>query len=236
VNPADFIQSFEASLAQYPLAAVLIAGMAGVLSTTTCPCTLPASAGLVSYVGSQVDGVEDRARYGLRLSAAFFLGLVLSLAALGTAAAILGRVLAQWGAAFAAGTAVVTLLAGAAALFGPAIRNRVPDPMVRRRSGVAGSFLYGSVYSVATITTSAGPLLLLLTVAAAIGRPLAGAAVATGYAVGRGLPFLLLGLFAGRLSSMIARVERYRRPTEIVSGIVLLGLSGYFVWLSSTLS
>lgn len=238
MNPAEFIQSFEMSLAQYPAVAVLVAATAGVLSTTTCPCTLPAGAGLVTYVGSQVEGIADSGhrRHGLVLSIAFFSGVVLSLGALGTVAAIIGRVLAQWGAAFAAGTAVVTLLAGAAALFGPALRRRVPDPDVRRHGGVAGSFLYGSVYSIATITTSAGPLLLLLTIAAAIGRPAVGAVVAIAYAVGRGLPFLFLGVFAGRLGTVIARAERYRRPAEIVSGIVLLGLSAYFVWLSLTLS
>jgi hypothetical protein len=100
-------------------------------------------------------------------------------------------------------------LAGLAAIFGPALRRRVPDPSVRRRGGIAGSFLYGTVYSIATITSAAGPLLLLLTISAAIGRPLYGA--------------------------LIARVERYRRPAEAASGVVLVGMSGYFVWLASVL-
>ncbi|HEV2131519.1 MAG TPA: cytochrome c biogenesis protein CcdA, partial [Longimicrobiaceae bacterium] len=108
-------------------------------------------------------------------------------------------------------------------------------PAVRRRGGVLGSFLYGTVYSVATITSSAGPLLLLLTISAAIGRPLYGALIAVAFAIGRGLPFLLLGLFASRVGELIARVERYRRPAEMVSGVVLIGLSGYFVWLASVL-
>lgn len=176
-----------------------------------------------------------RRRHGVALSLAFFLGLVLCLAGLGTAAALLGRLLARWGAAFAAGTAFMALLAGLAALFGPALRRRVPDPEVRRRGGVLGSFLYGLVYSVATITTSAGPLLLLLTVAAAIGKPVFGAGIALAYAIGRGLPFLLLGLFAGRVGALVARVERYRRAAEVVSGIVLIGLAGYFAWLAAAL-
>jgi len=102
MNPATFFQSLEATLAQYPLAALLVAAVGGVLSTTTCPCTLPAGVGLVSYVGYRVESVGERARqrYGAALTLAFFVGLVLSLAALGTAAALLGRVLAQWGAAF----------------------------------------------------------------------------------------------------------------------------------------
>jgi cytochrome c-type biogenesis protein len=237
MNPASFIQSLEASVVQYPLVALFVAAAGGALSTSTCPCTLPAGIGLVSYVGTQVESVGERARrrYGAALSLSFFAGLLLGLAVLGVTAALLGRVLAQWGAAFAAGTALITLLAGLAALFGPALRRRVPDPAVRRRGGTVGAFLYGTVYSVATITSSAGPLLLLLTISAALGRPLYGALIAVAYAMGRGVPFLLLGLFAGRVGALIVRVERYRRPAEVVSGAVLIGLSGYFAWLAGVL-
>lgn len=237
MNSDAFIRSLEASVAQYPLAAILVAAVGGVLSTSACPCTLPAGVGLASYVGSQVEsvGAPARRRYGAALSASFFTGLILSLVVLGVLAATLGRVLAQWDAAFAASAALVTLVAGLAALFGPSLRRRVPDPAVRRRGGILGSFLYGTVYSVATITSSAGPLLLLLTISAAVGHPVYGALIAAAFAIGRGVPFLLLGLFAGRVGALIARVERYRRPAEALSGVVLVGLAGYFAWLATVL-
>lgn len=167
---------------------------------------------------------------------AFFGGLVLALTVLGTIAAMVGRLLTQWNVAFALGAAAVTLAAGLATLFAPAIRRRVPDPEIRRRRGVAGAFAYGILFSVATITTSAGPLILLLTVAAAIGRPVYGAGLSLSYGVGRGIPFLALGLFAGRVSAWLARVDRARRYAEIVSGVALLGLAIYFVWLAATLA
>lgn len=237
IDPGGFIRSLETSVAQYPLAALGVAAAGGVLSTSACPCTLPAGVGLVSYVGAQVESVGERARrhYGAALSLSFLVGLMLSLVVLGVFAALLGRVLSQWDAAFAAGAALVTLLAGLAALFGPVLRKRVPDPAVRRRGGILGSFLYGTVYSVATITSSAGPLLLLLTISAAVGRPFYGALITMAFAIGRGLPFLLLGIFAGRAGALLARVERYRRPAEALSGVVLVGLSGYFAWLASVL-
>lgn len=237
IDPGGFIRGLETSVAQYPLMALGVAAAGGVLSTSACPCTLPAGVGLVSYVGSQVESVGERARrrYGAALSLSFFAGLMLSLVVLGVLAALLGRVLAQWDAAFAAGAALVTLGAGLAALFGPALRRRVPDPSVRRRGGMLGSFLYGTVYSVATITSSAGPLLLLLTISAAVGRPLYGALIATAFALGRGLPFLLLGLLADRVAALITHLERYRRPVEALSGVVLVALSGYFAWLASVL-
>ena len=166
------------------------------------------------------------------LSLAFFLGVALSLLVLGTAAAFLGRLLSRWSAAFAIGAALFSLLAGLAAIFGPALRRLIPDPEIGKRGGIAGAFLYGLCYTVATVTTSAGPLLLLLTVAAAIGRPIYGAALSLSYAIGRGLPFLVLGLFAGTVGAWLARVGRARRIAEVVSGVALLALAIYFARLA----
>jgi len=169
------------------------------------------------------------------LSFAFFVGIVLSLLALGTAAAYLGRVLAQWSAAFALGAAIFSLVAGLAAIFGPALRRRIPDPEITKRGSVAGAFVYGLFYTVATITTAAGPLFLLLTIAAAVGRPAYGALLSLSYAVGRGAPFLLLGLFAGTVGAWLARMDRSRRIAEVASGVALLSLAVYFGRLAHTL-
>lgn len=173
-----------------------------------------------------------RRRPGVALSVAFFLGLALTLAVLGTVAAVIGRLLTRWKGAFALGAAALTLAAGLATLLGPAFRQHVPNPAVRQRGGVVGVFTYGILYSVATITTSAGPLILLLTVAAAIGHPTYGAALSLAYGIGRGLPFLALGIFASRVGAWLDRIDRARRAVEIVSGLALLGLSAYFVHLA----
>lgn len=162
--------------------------------------------------------------------------MVLSLLSLGTAAAYFGRVLSQWSAAFAVGAAVFSIAAGLAAIFGPWLRRYIPDPEIARRGSVAGAFVYGLCYSVATITTAAGPLFLLLTITAAIGRPAYGAMLSLSYTVGRGAPFLLLGLFAGTVGAWLARMGRARRVAEIVSGIALLIIAVYFGRLALTLS
>jgi cytochrome c biogenesis protein CcdA len=96
---------------------------------------------------------------------------------------------------------------------------------------IIAGIVYGLLFAVATITSSGAPLLRLLTVAAAIGHLTYGALISLAYAVGRGFPFLLLGLFAGKLEAWIARTHRAQRITELVSGITLLGLAGYFAWL-----
>lgn len=101
---------------------------------------------------------------------------------------------------------------------------------------MVGAFVYGILYSVATITTSAGPLMLLLTVAAAIGKPLYGAFLSLGYAIGRGAPFLFFGIFAGAAGRWLAGVGEFARPAEIVSGLALLGLAAYFVRFAAALT
>ena len=170
------------------------------------------------------------------LALSFFAGVVLSITALGIAAAFAGRLLADWSVAFAIATAVFSLAAGFAAIFAPHIRRRIPAPDIPKRGGVTGAFAYGLAYTLATVTTGAGPLFLLLTVTAAIGRPAYGGLLSLAYGIGRGLPFLLLGIFAGAVGSWLARVERLRRGAELVSGIALVVIGGYFAWLAYTLT
>jgi len=43
--------------------------------------------------------------------------------------------------------------------------------------------------------------------------------------VGRGAPFLLLGLFAGTVETWLARMDRWRRIAEVASGVALLTLA-----------
>lgn len=188
-------------------------------------------------MGSQIEGAPEdkRRRRVVLLSLAFFFGIVLSLLALGIAASFAGRLYSKWNVGFALGAALFSLLAGLGAIFGPLLRRFVPDPEVSKRGGIAGAFLYGLLYSIATITTSARPLLLLLTIAAAIGRPAYGAVLSLSYAIGRGVPFLLLGLFAGTVGAWLAPLGFARRIVEVASGIALVGLAVYFARLAQTL-
>lgn len=233
MNPLDYIEGFSALVAQYPFAALGVAGVAGLLSTSVCPCTLPGGMGLVGYVGSQAGDAAEETQWhrGAQTALAFFVGLVISLSALGTGAAYLGRAITSWDAGVSIVIAVITLLVGLTAIFGPAVRRHLPDSAVRTRGGVWGAFLYGLLFAVATITSSAAPLLLLLTAAAAIGQLMYGALISLAYAIGRGLPFLLVGLFAGKLGGWLARMHRARRITEFASGVALVVLAGYFTWL-----
>lgn len=54
-----------------------------------------------------------------------------------------------------------------------------------------------------------------------------GLLLALAFGVGRGLPFLLVGLFAGLLMRFAA-LSRWRRPLQIVSGCALLTVAVYY--------
>jgi len=192
---------------------------------------------MIGYIGAYEHGQAEKSRRsGLILAASFFAGVTLSLLVLGTAAAYFGRLLVRWSAGFALATAMLSIVAGLIALSAPLLRRRFSNPKVEKRGGLGGAFVYGLSYTVATLTTSAGPLMLLLTIAAAVGKPLYGAVLSLSYGIGRGLPFLLTGLFAGRVAGWIARVERGRRAAEVVSGLALIAAGAYFVHLASQIA
>lgn len=93
-----------------------------------------------------------------------------------------------------------------------------------RRLGIGGAVLYGFIFS---LGTSAAPLLQLLSVAAATADPYYGLILAFSFGLGRGLPFLLVGIFA-RAVSRLAQLTWLRRSIQMVSGCALLFVTFYY--------
>lgn len=217
----DFLQQFGATLPNASAATVLVAIVAGVLASAVCPCTVPVGIG----VATAAAGTETQERRsGLFIALAFFTGIVVNLTMLGAAAGRLGALLTEsFGRYWALGMAVVSLVAALVAFWGPRLRvQRLAD---LRRPGISGSFLYGFIFS---LGTSAAPLLLLLTVAAAQGHVQYGLLLALAFGIGRGLPFLVVGMFA-HLLTRLATLARWRRPLQVVSGAALLSVAAYYV-------
>ena len=162
-------------------------------------------------------------RTGLLIAVAFFAGMVVNLTLLGALAGRLGGILTEsFGRYWSLAMAIFSLGAAGLAFWGP--RFKVKQLADLRRPGMAGAFGYGFIFS---LGTSAAPLLLLLTVAAAKARPEYGALLAFAFGLGRALPFLIAGLFAGAVSRL-ARVASWRRALEVVSGCALLFVGFYY--------
>jgi len=220
VTLEDFLRSSGTSLPEGSLLAFGVALVAGILASAVCPCTLPVGFGMAGVVGASE---SQSRRSGFLIALAFFAGIVVNLTLLGAVAGRLGAVLTEsFGRYWALTMAVVSFVAAILAFRGP--RLQVDQLAALRRPGLAGSFGYGFIFS---LGTSAAPLLLLVTVAATQARPGYGAVLAFAFGLGRGLPFLLVGLFAGALVRL-TRIAAWRRAIQAVSGCALLFVSAYY--------
>ncbi|RUL83553.1 cytochrome c biogenesis CcdA family protein [Tautonia sociabilis] len=216
----EYLRQFGSSLSDGSLPALGVALVAGILASAVCPCTLPVGLGMAGVVTASE---SQSRRVGLLVALAFFLGIVANLTLLGAVAGRLGAILTEsFGRSWALTMALVSLVAAIVAFRGP--RLNVDQLAALRRPGLAGSFGYGFVFS---LGTSAAPLLLLLTIAATQARPGYGAVLAFAFGLGRGLPFLLVGLFAGALVRL-TRIGAWRRAIQAASGAALLLVSAYY--------
>ncbi|MEX2565245.1 MAG: cytochrome c biogenesis protein CcdA, partial [Cyclobacteriaceae bacterium] len=216
----NFFDSFGAGLPEASLFSFVIAFLAGIVSSGICPCTLPVGLGIAGLASSNSEG---RSRYGFLIAGGFFIGIVLSLTILGALAGQIGIVLTEsFGRYWALAMVIVSVIAAVAAFYGP--RIKVTKLAAMRRPGIGGAVLYGFIFS---LGTSAAPLLLLLSVAAATANPFYGLALALSFGLGRGLPFLLVGVFAGAVSRL-ARLTWLRRSIQVISGSALLFVAFYY--------
>lgn len=216
----EFLRRFGSILAGHSFWGLGIVLVAGIVASAVCPCTLPVGLGIAGMAGAS----ESKSRRtGFMIAIAFFLGIVVNLVIVGALAGRLGALLTEafgryWSLVMAA------MSFGAAVVAFRGTRLKVNQLGALRRPGLAGAFLYGFVFS---IGTSVAPLLVLLTFAAAQRSPESGFALAFAFGLGRGLPFLLVGLFAGAVMRL-ARVTLWRRAIEVISACALLFVSIYY--------
>lgn len=221
MNLQDFLDQFGHSLSQGSLASFLVAFAAGVVACAICPCTLPVGLGIAGMVSTNTN---ERFSTGFSVALSFFAGIVICLSVLGALAGHFGGLLTlSFGKYWALAMAVISAIAGIIAFYGPYLR--VSQLEALRRPGIGGSFLYGVIF---TLGTSAAPLLLLLSIAAATGDMFYGFFLAVAFGVGRGLPFLVAGLFGGTIMGL-AKLSWLRKGIQILSGFALLFVAGYYV-------
>ncbi len=216
----EFLRRFGSILLGHSIWGLGIVLVAGIVSSAVCPCTLPVGVGIAGMAGAS----ETKSRRtGFMIAFAFFVGIVANLAIVGGLAGRLGALLTEaFGRYWSLAMAVMSL--GAAVVAFRGTRLKVDQLEALRRPGFAGAFLYGFVFS---LGTSVAPLLVLLTFAAAQRSPQNGFVLALAFGLGRGLPFLLIGLFAGGVMRL-ARIASWRRAIEVVSGCALLFVSIYY--------
>lgn len=215
-----FLEQAVGSLPHGSIWMLGVSAVAGVLASAVCPCTLPVGVGVAGAAGASE---TQTPRGGFIIASAFFAGIVINLMILGAVAGRIGAMLTEsFGRYWALGMAVFSLAAAIVAFWGPRLR---PSQLAAlRRPGISGALIYGFVFS---LGTSAAPLLVLLTVLASEGGTAYGLLLSFAFGVGRGLPFLLVGLFAGAVMRL-ARVNAWRQTVQYASGAALLLVSLYY--------
>ena len=217
----EYFQHFGSGFSGGPLLAIPVALLGGVVAGAVCPCTLPVGFGVAGAAGASE--AQSR-RSGFMIATAFFAGILVNLTILGALASQLGGILTEsFGRYWTLAMALISLLAAILAFWGPRLKSYQLAAL--RKPGMAGAFLYGFIFS---LGTSAAPLLLLLTVAASYAGTAYGVVLSFAFGLGRGLPFLLVGVFAGAITRL-ARVAFWRRAIQFLSGSALLFLSIYYI-------
>ena len=217
----EYFQQFGSGFAAGPLLALPLALLGGVVAGAVCPCTLPVGLGMAGAAGA---AETQSRRSGFMIATAFFAGIVVNLTILGGLASRLGGILTEsFGRYWALAMALLSLLAAILAFWGPRLKSYQLAAL--RKPGLAGAFLYGFIFS---LGTSAAPLLLLLAVAASYAGTAYGVVLSFAFGLGRGLPFLLVGVFAGAVTRL-ARLASWRRLIQFLSGGALLFLSVYYL-------
>ena len=225
MNLEHFLNQFASIFQEGSIFSLGLALLDGIISSGVCPCTLPVGLGFAGYVGS--NEVRE-SKIGFSITFSFFLGIILCLTILGAIAGYIGAFLSEtFGKYWAMVMGIVSLIAAGIAFYGPYLHVRHLETL--RRPGIGGSFIYGFIFS---LGTSAAPLLLLLSFAAAKASILYGLGLAFMFGIGRGLPFLIVGLFASTVSKF-AKLTWLRKSIQIISGLALLYLSFYFFRLFS---
>lgn len=220
------------SLQGEPLLALVVLFGAGLLTSLT-PCIypmIPITAGIIS--GSAREG-SSRARI-VALTLAYVSGLALLYAVAGLIAGLTGTLFGTIASSVWARLVIAVLLA----MFGLAMLGVIPVAAPRRLARWAGRLEGGSYPAVFLLGASSG------IVAAPCGAP-AFAAVLTWVATTRsaalGFAYLLsfslgmtallvvVGLFSGSLR-LLPRGGKWMLWTRWAGGVLLLTMSGYYVW------
>ncbi len=201
---------------------------AGILSFLS-PCVLPLVPGYLSYLtGTSLQETQSMSTPGRRVGVhalCFVLGFALIFVVLGAAASLLGSALHTYQQALAriAGLLLV--------VFGVALTGLVPVPWLSEehriqvkpgasawwRSGLVG-LAFGAGWSACT-GPILGSILVLTTVRATLVQ---GMIFLLAYALGLGLPFLLVGLLLDRISPIMRRMSRYTHPLFVIGGVILI--------------
>jgi cytochrome c-type biogenesis protein len=211
------------SLDAVPASVAFIAGLVSFFS----PCVVPVVPGYIAFLSRGVEGGGRWRRVGIVL--AFVLGFGIAFVLIGAAVGALGST-----SAFRMSERWVERIGGALIIvFGLAMTGLLTIPFLLRDARyhgtvpaklgpVFGAVALGAAFGVGW-SPCVGPVLTsILVLGAQGGSAASGAALLAIYALGLGIPFIVLGLAAERGAALTRRFSRATRVIEVVGGVLLI--------------
>jgi cytochrome c-type biogenesis protein len=204
------------------LLAIPVAILAGAVSFAS-PCVLPLVPGYLGYVSGMADGTAGRS--GRRTVAGvvlFVLGFAVVFIAYGAAAGAFGSWLIRWQDVLTRVLGIIVVLMGLAFVGAFSLLQRTIKLPARPSTGVAGAPLLGMVFGLGW-TPCIGPTLAAVLSLSLSSQSAARGALLTGfYALGLGVPFILIAFGFTWAAGAVAFLRRHIRAVNLAGGILLI--------------
>jgi cytochrome c-type biogenesis protein len=225
------IEKYPITLQSASLVAYVLVFLGGVL-TSIGPCNAAMIPLIIGYVGGSTNLSRS---HSFTISLTFSLGLAVTFTMLGVIASLIGGLIGGGTRLWYYLVAFVCFLIGLQMVGAINIRSPMWFGGLRERialKGLPGAFSLGLVSGLVASQCATPVLAAILTYVVAQGEALFyGASLLFIYALGRGVPIILAGTFAGALKQ-IQSLGSWSQTLEKVSGILILGVGLYFLWIA----
>lgn len=210
------------------LITVPIAILAGVVSFAS-PCILPLVPGYLAYVGGFTDGRSSAAngkeQRRLILGVALFvLGFAAVFVLGGYVFGQFGGWLIHWRDPITRIAGVLLILLGLVFVGQFTFLQRTFKPGLRPVTGLAGAPLLGVIFAIGWSPCTGPTLVAIQSLALSGGSAWQGAVLALFYALGLGIPFVLIAMGLGWASGAVAFLRRHIRTVNVIGGALLIAI------------
>ena len=210
------------------LLAIPVAVLAGLVSFAS-PCILPLVPGYLAYIGGVTDerpvaaAGERRARNRLLTGVALFvLGFTLVFVLTGVVFGFAGFWLNEYRDLITRIAGVVVILLGLVFVGQFGFAQRTVKMSWRPRMGFAGAIVLGAVFAVGWTPCTGPTLTAINSLSLSTGSPWQGGLLALFYALGLGIPFLLIALGLSWATGAVTFLKRHIRAINLLGGLLLI--------------
>ena len=220
----------ETSIQSSYFLAVLVSFLGGILASLS-PCVYPLLPVVATYVSSR--SIEEQTKIrAFSLSLIYVLGLAIVYSVLGIVAALTGQLFGQ----ISTNPWIFFFVANLIILFALNLLDVIPFPKLtfnsssqnKERKGYIGALLLGIASGFVASPCTAPVLGVILTYVATTQNVLLGGSMLFTFSLGMGILLIIVGTFAGLLSTL-PKPGEWMNKIKLVLGLAMLGLGEYFL-------